>query len=112
MNNDIEKIKKVTIKSINDDKIFTLDTINIIYSVPVDSYLLGSDNNNNVFVIKVITERSSDLSETDENFENFKKKSQNDVKNKILTSFDSYLNSKYEIKINEKTLERMRNYFK
>ena len=36
----------------------------------------------------------------------------NDVKNKILTSFDSYLNSKYEIKINEKTLERMRNYFK
>ncbi len=112
VNNDIEKIKKVTIKSINDDKIFTLDTINIIYSVPVDSYLLGSDNNNNVFVIKVITERSSDISETDENFENFKKKSQNDVKNKILTSFDSYLNSKYEIKINEKTLERMRNYFK
>ena len=27
-------------------------------------------------------------------------------------SYDNFLNSKYKIKINEKTLERVKNYFK
>ena len=34
------------------------------------------------------------------------------LKNKIFQSYDVYLNSKYTIKINEKTLERVKNYFR
>ena len=30
----------------------------------------------------------------------------------MYTSYDFYLNNKYKIKINEKTLERVKNYFK
>ena len=38
--------------------------------------------------------------------------SNNFIKNKIFQSYDVYLNSKYTIKINEKTLERVKNYFR
>ena len=34
------------------------------------------------------------------------------IKNKIYQSYDTYLNLKYDIVINEKTLERVKNYFR
>jgi len=112
VNNELNRIQKTTINSIEDDKIFTLDSINIIYSIPINSFLLGSDDNNNVFIIRILDETVTDISKDNEKYDNYKKKSVNNVKNEILASYDYYLNSKYEIKINEKTLERVKNYFK
>ena len=34
------------------------------------------------------------------------------IKNNIFSSYDYFLNKKYKIKINEKTLERVKNYFR
>ena len=43
---------------------------------------------------------------------NKKTKSDYHKKRQLLTSYDFYLNQKYNIKINEQTLERVKNYFR
>ena len=41
----------------------------------------------------------------------YNEKSASDIKRDILVTYDQILNSKYKIKINEKTLDRVKNYF-
>ena len=42
----------------------------------------------------------------------YKEQSSTSIKNNLYSSYDIFLNSKYSIKINEKTIERVKNYFK
>ncbi len=110
VNGDLGKINNVTIKSINDYENFDQDSVNIIYSMPVRSFVLVSDEKNNIFIVKILREETSII--TDKNELNaYNEKSASDLKRDILFSYDQILNSKYEIKINEKTLDRVKNYF-
>ena len=52
------------------------------------------------------------MSDNDEIKKLFNMESKNGIKNQIFESYDMYLNTKYEIKINEKTLDRVKNYFR
>ena len=47
-----------------------------------------------------------------EKIKNYKNLSTNNLNQEVLTSYDFYLNQKYNIKINEQTLERVKNYFR
>ena len=47
-----------------------------------------------------------------EKIQNYKNLSTNNLNQEVLTSYDFYLNQKYKIKINEQTLERVKNYFR
>ena len=38
-------------------------------------------------------------------------KQNSNVKNSMLQSYDLYLNKKYEVVLNQKTIERVRNFF-
>ncbi len=42
----------------------------------------------------------------------YQKFSASNINKEILTAYDFYLNEKYKIKINEQTLERVKNYFR
>jgi len=88
-----------------------MDSLNIIYSMPINSYVLLSDNDENVFVAKIVSEKTSNIPSDSKILENYNQKSASDIKRDILLTYDLILNSKYEIKINEKTLERVKNYF-
>ena len=68
------KIEKAQLKSINDDSKFNINSIKLIYSMPLNSYTLISDN--------------------------------------MYQSYDYLLNEKYKVKINQKTLERVKNYYR
>ena len=111
VNNDSTKIKTLTLETINDNKLFDMDSLNIIYSMPINSYVLLSDNDENVFVAKIVSEKTSNIPSDSKILENYNQKSASDIKRDILLTYDLILNSKYEIKINEKTLERVKNYF-
>ena len=111
VNNNYNKIEKLTLKSIEDSKKFDLDSVNIIYSMPLNSYVLVSDNENNVYIVKILSEKILNISKNDENLNIYNEKSTSDIKRDILVTYDQILNSKYKIKINEKTLDRVKNYF-
>ncbi len=45
-------------------------------------------------------------------YKKYNDKSNNGIKNNMFSSYDLLLNKKYKVKINQKTLERVKNYYR
>ena len=69
-------------------------------------------DDNEIYVAKIVKENSNDISKNNELLKVYKNVSSTEIKKKLYSSYDIFLNTKYNIKINEKTLERVKNYFK
>jgi peptidyl-prolyl cis-trans isomerase D len=104
--------KKTKLNSINDDKKFEKNSIEILYSLPINSFTLISDKENNVFVAKTISYEEKDLTKSSLDFDKISIEEGAQSKNGILKSYDLFLNNRYQVVVNEKTLQRVKNYFK
>ena len=106
-----KKIENISITSITDDRIFSADAINLIYSLPEKSFVLVNDALNNIYLayIKKINNvykvNSGDL-------KNYSLKSNSEIRNTLYSSYDIYLSEKYEIKVYQSTIERLKNNFR
>jgi len=109
---DQNKIQNLTFNSIRDNKTFNIDSVKIIYSLPINSYVLIADDNDNIYIAKIIKEDFIVASKNDKMINLYKEQSSTNIKKNLYSSYDVFLNSKYKIKINEKTIERVKNYFK
>ena len=103
--------KNILINSINDSEQFTSDSIKHIYSLPKNSFGLIGDKNNNIILIKVLNISESDISIKSENYKKYKDLSNIKIRDSMYGSYDLHLNNKYKVKVNEKTFERVKNYF-
>jgi len=104
-------VEKIKLNSIKDSKKFEINSINILYSLPINSFTLIADEKDNIFLAKTISFEDQNISSTvDFNAISNEASAQN--RNSILQSYDYLLNSKYKVVVNEKTLERVKNYFK
>ena len=74
--------------------------------------MLIVDNDKNVYLTKVVKFKYNKFDKSDENYKKYLVKSNFKIKNYISKSYDNFLNKKYEVVINENTLERLKNYFK
>ena len=63
ISNGQENIKKITIDSINDSKIFDNESIKLIYSLPINSFVLVTDAKNNIYLAKIINIFTKNFSE-------------------------------------------------
>ena len=108
-NND--QIVEVEINNINDTKIFDNNSINLIYSLPKNSYALVANDNKEIFFIKVLNINFNNLDKNSSKFNEYEKIGTLEIKKNLLSSYDLYLNSKYNIEINENSLKRVKNYF-
>ena len=106
------KIEKMLIKSKNDVEKFSPESLEVIYSLPITSFALVTDNDKNVYLVKILNHAVDKILDNKELRNIYYIEANNSLKNKIFQSYDVYLNSKYTIKINEKTLERVKNYFR
>ena len=104
--------KNIEISSVNDNKKFTIDSVKHLYSLPKNSFGLIGDEDKNIYLIKIIDVSYKDISKNSENFSSYKNQANDKIKETIFDSYDLFLNTKYNIKINEKTLERVKNYFR
>ena len=84
----------------------------MIYSLPIQTFTLVTDDEKNIYLIKILSHNINEISKDNELKSIYSLESNNLIKNKIFQSYDVHLNSKYDIKINEKTLERVKNYFR
>jgi peptidyl-prolyl cis-trans isomerase D len=107
--NNIEKIK---LNSINDDKKFEKNSIEVLYTLPINSFTLIADKQDNVFIAKTINYEVENITKSSINFDKISIEEGARSKNAILKSYDLFLNERYHVVINEKTLERVKNYFK
>ena len=109
--NSIKK-EKLQLKSIDDNNLFTKDSVKLIYSLPQNSFTLVSDENDNIYLVKISDIVDENILKGSEDFGIFEKKGKLLLREQMYSSYDIFLENKYEVKINQKTLERVKNYFK
>ena len=106
-----DKIKTLTLTSINDNEKFEENTIELLYSLPPGSFTLINDYLNVVYLAKIknITNESIDLNNNI--FKEYTEKQNTITRNNILKSYDLLLNDKYNVVLNQNTIERVKNFF-
>ena len=105
-------INNLIIKSIKDTKKFTQDSVSLLYSLGTNNFSLVSDKKNNVYLVKIKNINENSLIKNSQENETFAKQVNIKVRDRLYNSYDFFLNEKYKIKINEKALDRMKNYFR
>ena len=103
---------KIKIKSIKDNNTFDINSIKLIYSLPLNSFVLISDDKKNIFLSKITKIENGYLDKSDDNFLNFSKNIKSEIKNNLYTSYDYLINNKYKVTIFNSTLDRVKNYFR
>ena len=115
--NDFEKLSNnndstLIINSIKDNQVFTADSIKFLYSKSKNNFALIADNEKNIYLAKIIDIFYKDISKNSEDFSLYKNQTNEKIRDTIYDTYDLYINQKYTIKVNEKTLERVKNYFR
>ena len=104
--------KYLTINSIKDDTAFEANSIKMLYSLPVNSFTLINDKENKIYLVKLVSSKKNAFNKTDENYINFVNSQNTNTRKNILQSYDQLLNNKYQVQLNQKTIDRVKNYFK
>jgi len=105
------KNKKLIISSINDNNKFSTDSVKHLYSLQKNSFGLIGDENKNIYLIKILDITENNISKNSENYKKYSNLTNIKIGDSMYSSYDFYLNNKYKIKINQKTFERVKNYF-
>ena len=108
-NNGFEKIK---LSSNKDNKKFEINSVKMLYSLPINSFTLITDDKDNVFVAKTVKYEEINISRSSSEFNSISNEASAENRNGILKSYDYLLNEKYKVVVNEKTLDRIKNSFK
>ena len=105
-------LKTISLNSINDHNTFEENSVKILYSLPINSFTLVSDKDNEIYLVKVINSKDKPYSENDDNYLKFVQNQNTENRKSILASYDQLLNNKYNVQLNQKTIDRVKNYFK
>ena len=105
-------IQILKLNSIKDNKKFDINSVEVLYSLQENSFTLINDEQNNVYLAKIKKFNNKTINENDDKFNEYANKLNSNTKNSILKSYDLFLNNKYDVTLNKKTLERVKNYFK
>ena len=109
---DKNNIKAITLKNLNDINFFDSESVELIYTLPNKSFTLVTGETNKVYLTKIKDIYYSKIDKNDNNISEYSSKSNNDIINNIYTSYDLSLNTKYNVKIFNQTIERVKNYFR
>jgi len=107
-----DKIQSGSINSINDDKLFETNSIKMLYSLPQNSFSLVSNTNNQIFLVKIKDVIKNTINKQGEEYKGFVNSQNTNNRKSILQSYDTLLNNKYQVQLNQKTIDRIKNYFK
>ena len=107
-----ENLLNETIKSLDDNSIFDKDSVSLIYSLPENSFVLLTNDNNKIFLAKVNKIYTKNLPKNDIENSEYKEISNNKIVEEIYSSYDLALSKKYKVKVFQNTLDRIKNNFK
>ncbi|MDC0901624.1 SurA N-terminal domain-containing protein [Candidatus Pelagibacter sp.] len=107
-----DNLKYISLNSINDDNTFEGNSVKMLYSLPTNSFTLVNDKDNKIYLVKIVNSTNNSFNESDENYLQFVQKQNTESRKSILQSYDQLLNNKYKVQLNQKTIDRVKNYFK
>ena len=104
------EIKKIIIKDIKDEAVFNSGIIKEIFKVNDGNFQLITDSllTKNYIILAEKTEKLP-FNKNTKDYEKYKSKAKFSLANQIYSTFDKTINSKYDVKINEKVLNRIKN---
>ncbi len=105
-----QNIKTAKLNSIRDNKKFDINAVKILYSLPINSFTLINDEKENIYLAKV-KDYQVELTDNNNEIIDYTNKQNSNLKNNMLKSYDLYLNSRYNVTLNQKTIERVKNFF-
>ena len=105
-------IEYISLDSINDYNTFEENSVKMLYSLPVNSFTLVNDKENKIYLVKLVSSKKNTYNKTDDNYLKFLNNQNTNNRKNILQSYDQLLNNKYQVKLNQKTIDRVKNYFK
>jgi peptidyl-prolyl cis-trans isomerase D len=106
-----DKIETTKINSIKDNKKFEINAVEVLYSLPANSFTLINDEKNNIYLAKVKKFQDLLVEANDDSLKVYQNKQGTNSKNTLLKSYDLFLNGKYNVTLNSKTIERVKNIF-
>ena len=106
-----DKIEKIELNSVKDNKKFDINAIELLYSMPVNTITLINDEKDNIYLARINSFKDMEIRNDEDNFKNYIIKQKSNNKNSILKSYDLFLNNKYKVNLNQKTIERIKNNF-
>ena len=101
-----------SINSINDDKLFDINSVKMLYALPINSYSLVNDNSNKIYMVKIIGSNKNLFNKEGDDYKNFANNEFSNTRKSILVAYDELLTKKYQVQLNQKTIDRVKNYFK
>ena len=100
-----------SINSIEDDKIIDINSVKMLYALPVNSFALVNKEDK-IYLVKITGTNKNSFNKTDEKYLKFVNSQNTNNRKSILQSYDQLLNDKYQVQLNQKTIDRVKNYFK
>ena len=104
-------VNSLILNSVRDNKKFEINSVELLYSLPPKSFTLISDEKNNTYLARILKIMTLDRIEDDKKFKEYISKQNSNTRNNILKSYDLLLNEKYNVVLNQKTIERVKNFF-
>ena len=104
------KIENLLLNSIKDNKKFDIKAVELLYSLPVNSFTLINDEMSNIYLAKIKNFQNVTI-ENNDKIKEYESKQNSNLKNNMLKSYDLYLNSRYDVTLNQKTIERVKNFY-
>ena len=112
ISNDKSLFKNIELNSVKDNNFFDINSVEYIYSLPEKSFLLASDEKGKIYLAKIDKIKTKNIDNKKKDFNTYRDKTQEKLKSNVFSTYDLYLNNKYNVKIYSRTIERLRNYFK
>ena len=100
-----------SINSIEDDKLIDINSVKMLYALPVNSFALVNKEDK-IYLVKINGANKNSFNKTDEKYLKFVNSQNTNNRKSILQSYDQLLNDKYQVQLNQKTIDRVKNYFK
>ena len=100
-----------SINSIEDDEFIDINSVKMLYALPVNSFALVNKEDK-IYLVKITGTNKNTFNKTDEKYLKFVNSENTNNRKSILQSYDQLLNDKYQVQLNQKTIDRVKNYFK
>ena len=104
-------IQKKVFTTINDNTKFSKQSVGLLYKLPKNSFTLVADKNDKIYLAKINKFYIKKKLEEPNAILKYNKQANIKMRDSLYSSYDYFLNDKYKISINQKTLERVKNYF-
>ena len=106
-----DKIQSHKLNSVRDNKKFDINSVELLYSLPVNSFTLIYDGNNKIYLTKINSYDDVSLDSNSQSYKEAIEKENTRIKNSILKSYDLFLNDKYNVNVNQTAINNVKNLF-